>query len=267
MKIPDFISTIVAYRTWQWDAEGIASLNCVRWVPGEALTATCHNHIAFADFIEPHKTPDPRCSCGVYAAKNFEHLVQIGYAQHGIHGEVELWGTVMEHKLGWRAQFAYPKSFTVPEDMLPYQMPDLEVRLGMLSLYGVPIYFTLWRSPEAIPTSMAGLRARYEASRMLLWDKENGFSPEGVEVLAARARKWYEYKIENTTLHVGDRVFIKDTGIAIVHEEIGDKELRLQLFNRMLVRANRENIKWSIRNHRWETDQTNFAVSGLGKTL
>ena len=246
MKIPDLISTIKAYRTWAWDAEGIASLNCERWIPGEAMAANCLSHFSAPYWSQVHSgqlipnedgslpptshvAPAEACTCGIYAAKDFSHLVNIGYADHGIHGEVELWGTVMEHRLGYRAQFAYPKNFTVPEDMLPYQMPDLENRLGILSLYGVPIYFSLWRSPEAIAVKT------YESTRMLLWDKENGFSEEGVEALAARARKWYEYKIEQATLNVGDRVFIKDKGIAIVYEEIGDKQLRLQLFNRMFA--------------------------------
>jgi hypothetical protein len=42
------------------------------------------------------------CTCGVYAAKNIEHLRQLGYEGRGIRGEVHLWGTVVEHELGWR---------------------------------------------------------------------------------------------------------------------------------------------------------------------
>jgi hypothetical protein len=53
------------------------------------------------------------CTCGVYAAKNIEHLRQLGYEGRGIRGEVHLWGTVVEHELGWRAQFAYPKSLVL----------------------------------------------------------------------------------------------------------------------------------------------------------
>jgi len=255
VRIPDYISTIKAYRTWQWDAEGVASLNCERWIPGEAMTAMCVARRAPSFGIPPHKCPDPKCTCGVYAAKDFKHLVKIGYADHGIHGEVELWGTVMEHRLGYRAQFAYPKSFTVPEDMLPYQMPEIENRLMMLSLYGVPIFYSLWQKPET---------KDYEKTRVLLWDKEIGFTPEGVQVLTERAKVWYSYRREEKRVQVGDRVSIKDKGIAIVHAEIDDKRVHLQLYNRMLIEAQRENIFWSLRNNRWETDQMGYAVSRSG---
>ena len=263
MKIPDLISTIKAYRTWQWDAEGIASLNNERWIPGEALAATCVAYTLHLDgeILPNHKSPDPKCTCGVYAAKDFKHLVKIGYADHGIHGEVELWGTVMEHRLGFRAQFAYPKSFTVPEDMLPYQMSEIESRLSMLSLYGVPIYYALRNPVQMLLTKSLRPSEFYEDLRLLLWDKENGFSAAGVETLSARARTWYEHTKEKNEVQVGDRVAIKDAGIAIVHALIDEKRVRLQLFNRMLVEAHRENIVWSVRNNRWETDQTGYTIT------
>jgi hypothetical protein len=53
--------------------------------------------------------------------RTLERLRQSGYEQRGIHGEVYLWGTVVEHKLGWRAQFAYPKSLFLPPDAIPVQ--------------------------------------------------------------------------------------------------------------------------------------------------
>lgn len=246
MKIPDLISTIVAYRTWAWDAEGIASLNCERWIPGEAMKAICSGGLL--DYMPQHKSPHPKCSCGVYAAKNFKHLVQIGYAAHGIHGEVELWGTVMEHRLGYRAQFAYPKNFVVPEDMLPYPAAELESRLEGLMLYGVDIYF----SSNRLDTK----------DNILLWSKTEGIQQTGLDRLVELRAKWYLYKIEQDTLKVGDRIFIKDKGIAIVVKEVDDKKIRMQLFNRMQIEAQRSDIKWSTHNNRWETAQMGFAVCG-----
>jgi hypothetical protein len=41
VNIPDHISPIVGYRTWQWDALGLKSLNNERWFPGPALEAAC----------------------------------------------------------------------------------------------------------------------------------------------------------------------------------------------------------------------------------
>jgi len=69
---------------------------------------------------------------GIYAAKNIEHLRTTGYWQYGIHGDVNLWGTVVEHKLGWRAQFAYPKSLFLPPDALPFTLAGIQARIATL---------------------------------------------------------------------------------------------------------------------------------------
>ena len=41
MKIPDYVSPIVAYRVWGWDGSGLASLSGESWPTGHALTAQC----------------------------------------------------------------------------------------------------------------------------------------------------------------------------------------------------------------------------------
>ena len=64
--------------------------------------------------------PSEDCTCGMYAGINLQHLIDINYADQGIHGEVALWGRLQECSLGWRAQYAYPKFFIVPQDMFPY---------------------------------------------------------------------------------------------------------------------------------------------------
>jgi len=93
MIIPDYIMPLVGYRVWRWnDATGLKSLNGEPWLPGRPLAAGCR--------VAAHELPHSDCTCGVYAARNLEHLRQFGYEQRGIHGEVYLWGTVVEHKLG-----------------------------------------------------------------------------------------------------------------------------------------------------------------------
>jgi hypothetical protein len=81
-----------------------------------------------------------KCSCGVYAAKRTAHLRQFGYEGRGIHGEVYLWGTVAEHKLGWRAQFAYPKSLFLPPDAIPFTLSEIDSRLKALIAFGTDIF-------------------------------------------------------------------------------------------------------------------------------
>jgi hypothetical protein len=121
-------------------------------------------------------------------------------------------------------------------------------------LYGVPIYFSLWCIPE--------VKKDYEKNRMLLWVPQTGFTQEGIDSLAARAQKWYDHKIQQATLQLGDRVFIKDKGIAIVYDMIeGKSKLRLKLFNQLTILADYNQIRWSVRNNRWETDQKGYSVS------
>ena len=127
MKIPDYISPVVAYRVWRWDATGLKSLNGEPWLPNRPLEARCRvasaaRHMAEAANEVPHR----KCTCGIYAAKNSEHLRQIGYADRGVCGEVYLWGTVVQHKLGWRDQFAYPKSLGLPLSLLPFTLAELD---------------------------------------------------------------------------------------------------------------------------------------------
>jgi hypothetical protein len=82
--IPDYISPIVGYRIWGWDAiERLRSLNGEIWFPGQALAAKCR-------ITGNHECPADGCSCGVYAAKNYEHLQKIAppYLDSVLHGEV-----------------------------------------------------------------------------------------------------------------------------------------------------------------------------------
>jgi hypothetical protein len=263
MKIPDLLSPIVAYRTWGWDALGITSLNDTRWVPGEAMKAFCPNFmvphessghgdmISVRDGWEDHHVPAPDCSCGVYAAKNFKHLVDIGYAEHGIHGEVSLWGTVMEHRLGYRAQYAYPKTFVVPESMVPYPAGQMTTQLEGLMLFGVDIFIQFRRdSRESRPQDI------------LFWNKDQGVSQEAVASLLEYRARWYAYKILDATLKDGDRVALQDKGIGIVcyRDEDGNRsgaavetpQVQVILWNNASYFVKREDIKWSERNNRWE---------------
>lgn len=57
----------------------------------------------------PQDAPHIKCTCGIYASKSLEHLHEYGYSRSRVHGQASLWGTVVEHQHGWRAQYAYPK--------------------------------------------------------------------------------------------------------------------------------------------------------------
>jgi len=232
MNIPDYISPIVAYRTWQWDALGLRSLNEEQWFPGEPLAATCRaNHGC-------QRSPCPTCTCGVYAAKNFDHLRRIGYANYGIHGETYLWGMVVEHTLGYRAQFAYPKNLVLPLDTIRFKMAEAEARLQTLLSYGVDVFVS---------------KGGAETALVPLWSKESGFDAAGFDYLIKLRKKYYDDYLRERTLKTGDRVALLGRGIALV-AQADNSGVRLTLWNRVTLRLRRRDIAWNQANMRWEAD-------------
>jgi len=230
MNIPDFISPIIAYRTWQWDSVGLRSLNEEQWLPGQPLAASCR-------VSQPgcHQPPCLTCTCGVYAAKNFDHLRSIGYADYGIHGETYLWGTVVEHRLGYRAQFAYPKTLVLTTDAIPYRLTETESRLQTLLSYGVDLF--LFK----------------EEGSVLLWSKESGFNAAGFDYLIVVRKKYYNDCLRERTLKQGDRVALLGRGIALV-TQADDRDVRLTLWNRVRLKLCRRDIVWNQQNLRWEAE-------------
>jgi len=167
MNVPDFVSPVVAYRAWRFGPSGLTSLNGEFWHPKEKLQAICRRS------VNRHTPPHGDCSCGIYAAKNFDQLRGIGYAELGVRGEVYLWGTVVEHKLGWRAQFAYPKTLVVgPESLLFGRLVQRDLcteeleSLRILTEYGADLF------------------VEGEKGNVPLWTKRRGF--DHVREVAAR---------------------------------------------------------------------------------
>src|SRR5262249_13548040 len=72
-------------------------------------------------FANMHPAPLRRCMCGVWAMKNKADMTEAlrGYACGQIaqrvwaYGRVQLWGRIVEHKLGWRAEYARPLDVNV----------------------------------------------------------------------------------------------------------------------------------------------------------
>ena len=235
MKIPDLISPIVGHRVWRWDAAGLRSLNGKPWPPRQPLAAKC-GAVNAHDADEP---PHLECTCGVYAAKNIEHLRQLGYEGRGIRGEVYLWGTVVEHELGWRAQFAYPKTLFLPSDLIPSDTKEMECRLGALAAYGIDIFIV--GHGQSIP----------------LCRKGSGFDAAGLDYLIGKRTRYYARRQRDRTLMRGDRVAVLGRGIAVV-EHADDTEIHALLRNRSTLRIARKHIRWDDQNIRWETDANSF---------
>lgn len=227
MTAPDYISPVVGYRVWQWDATGLKSLNGLGWYPGEAFTAECRTQGC-------RQAPQSNCTCGVYAAKTLYHLRRIGYTQDRFQGEVCLWGTVVEHEDGWRAQFAYPKNFIVPLSMVPIGMSSVESWLAKLAGYGCDIFVD--GDNGAVP----------------LWRGGSGIDANGLDLLVQRCSAWYARRMEERRIKRGDRIAVLGHGIAVV-EQADNNQVQAVLGNRSVLRIERNEVVWCERYTRWET--------------
>ena len=255
-EMPDYVEPFVAYRAWQWNENGITSLNNSPWAPKVAFEAVCpqnernaelrndHPYAKHSEKLDLHPVPDENCSCGMYAGINFQHLIDIGYVNHGIHGEVYLWGRLYRHSLGWRAQYAYPKNFIVPQNMLPFEMSSFKLRMESLIAYDVDIY---------LQTEAA---ARVGGEVLPLWVKDYGFSQQGIGWVLEQRAKSYAWKPNVKGLVVGDRLIILHDkgGIGIV-EHMDEENVYFKLFGTAVYKIPIKAAKWNDRNWRWESSQ------------
>ncbi len=253
MTVPDYISPIVGYRVWQWDATGLRSLNGEKWVAHQPLSAVCRADTSgsIAGLSKathnPAELPDFSCTCGVYAAKTIEHLHQCGYKKFGVHGEVYLWGKVVEHERGWRAQFAYPKTLFLAADTIPFSLLEINARLKTLAEFGTDIF--LLRDHE----------------RVALWRNGSGYDAPGLDYLINRRKEYYVRRGSERTLRKGDRVALLGLGIAVV-ELANSKEVGLVLGNRQILRVARKDIALNQQNMRWECEADSAISEDTSRT-
>jgi hypothetical protein len=240
MSIPDYISPIIGYRVWTWGTTGLKSLCGERWKPSQSLAARCRASTVVGPIAgrteavhDAHEPPQANCTCGVYAVKTLHHFRSAGYERYGIHGEVYLWGTVVEHELGWRAQFAYPKTLFLPPDLIPSDTKEMESRLKTLAAYDIDIFIGGGR--ESIPLCRRG----------------SGFDTAGLDYLIGTRTEYYARRQRDRTLTRGDRVAVLSRGIAVV-EHADETGVHALLRNRIMLRMRRKDIVWNPKNIRWE---------------
>lgn len=147
--LPDLIEPIYAWRIWQvqkinfGDNGGIDyRLRAMNFdSPGvwdSVQEAQCKRDTKYAHAnARCAKVPARFCSCGFYAKKNSELLIREfwydifwraeilrGFYAVAV-GRVSLWGKIVEHEDGYRAQFAWPRSI-----MIPWILPRIPITRG-----------------------------------------------------------------------------------------------------------------------------------------
>ncbi len=83
------------------------------WEPRIPIRATCsgahtreylvHN----PELAIEHRSPMPGCTCGIHALKDPARLARAGRTA-AVVGRIAMWGRVIEHARGYRAECAYP---------------------------------------------------------------------------------------------------------------------------------------------------------------
>lgn len=130
LVVPDKIGYVTAYRLWEVDSYGYlcSTTSGYRWPAGAPIVAQCLDNYAVHD-----QTPDFKCVCGIYALKSpYPECSSGDY----IGGTVALWGYVVEHEIGYRAEKAYPLSlFTCGHTSMDSLGPI--VKAG--KIYGIPV--------------------------------------------------------------------------------------------------------------------------------
>jgi hypothetical protein len=79
------------------------------WSARAPIRARCERSLFPSD--PPHPVPERSCSCGIYAAADYRQLRASGIGRWGspaVLGTVSMWGRVVEHAEGYRAELAYP---------------------------------------------------------------------------------------------------------------------------------------------------------------
>jgi hypothetical protein len=146
---PDGIEPVVGWRMWilegnrPWSRpqvqtdDSLRSLNGDAWIPGKRMEAVCDWRSQGRSFNH-REGPESKCRCGVYAFPTIDALVPMLHAAFFrvcILGEVSLWGKIIVHEQGYRAQYAYPKRLWVDK-----RVPGRFIKV--VSAYGVPVATT-----------------------------------------------------------------------------------------------------------------------------
>lgn len=107
---PDAIEPVIGWRAWALaqTPAGEPELRPIiysgeTWPAREVARATCPPHARSG-----HRAPEADCSCGLYAVDGLDRLPAVTGRDVTVIGSVALWGTMVEHDSGFRAELGYP---------------------------------------------------------------------------------------------------------------------------------------------------------------
>ena len=133
-RAPDLAGPILGWRVWRIavDGELVSAYTPAGWPARAPIVARCYEHPG------AHEAPDERCVCGVYACDDANAALFYAHRSgSAVVGRTKLWGRVVEHEAGWRAERSYPESIYVPREH--FEDSAEEVAAHLARRYGVPV--------------------------------------------------------------------------------------------------------------------------------
>lgn len=109
--MPDATEPLVGWRAWALARTPAGRLELrpiiysgETWPAQEAARAKCPPHGRGG-----HAPPEVGCTCGFYAVDGLDRLPAVTGRDLTVIGSVAVWGRLIEHESGVRAEFAYPE--------------------------------------------------------------------------------------------------------------------------------------------------------------
>ncbi len=200
--VPDLVEPIIGYRSWtvrvhpSGEPRLCSPYRRSPWTPGEAHRAHCSSKVvATAIGLRsvvppdgPHDAPGEGCTCGVHAWRVAQTALLDAAGSRGLRavtGDAALWGVVLRHERGWRAEQAYPTALNVhaaTTDGLCFvfsweagelrAVPADELAAALEETYGVPTVVDagddlLGPMPRRAPAAQRLPRAHLDGRAML----------------------------------------------------------------------------------------------------
>lgn len=142
-----FMEEIIGWRAWEVAELGkLVRLHSVtasaHWPIADWVYAKCGGE-SFCEKSDDGRVPGEKCRCGLYAARDYDHLTrELGYSDYStrdvrIIGQVAMAGKVIEGSQGWKAEKA--RVFHI---YVPHTHWKLGKRLS--EQYGVPYDTHRW---------------------------------------------------------------------------------------------------------------------------
>jgi hypothetical protein len=112
LDVETAVEPIVAWRTWALTGKRDGTDLLLRPVAGRSRPwRPMHVAEAVCKHTRLHSSPNLGCTCGLHGTHEIDILRRTRCP--AVLGRVALWGRVIEHDFGFRAQFAYPQLVTL----------------------------------------------------------------------------------------------------------------------------------------------------------